>query len=63
MKIETRNQLVGVLIGTVIGVGINQLPGISEVAKLWVIVGTVLVVSSILRFLRKKYKGSVPGLI
>lgn len=45
MKIETRNQLLGVIIGTAIALGINLLPGLSSQVKLWAVFGVVLILA------------------
>jgi len=45
MKIETRNQLLGVIIGTAIALGINLLPGLSDQVKMWAIFGIVLILA------------------
>ena len=45
MKIETRNQLLGVIIGTGIALGINLLPGFSGQAKLWAVFGVILILA------------------
>lgn len=63
MKIEIRNQLVGVIIGAVIGIGINHLPGLSGREKMWVLVAAVIALSGAIKFLRAKYKGRFPGII
>jgi len=63
MKIETRNQLIGVLIGAAVGAGIAALPGIAGISKTWVLIGTAIAAAGVLKYLRRKYKGSVPGLI
>jgi hypothetical protein len=63
MKIETRNQLIGVLIGAAGGAGIVALPGVQGIGKAWVVIAAAASAAGLLRHLRRKYKGRIPGLI
>ena len=61
MKIETRNQLIGVIIGTAIAIGISLVPGLDGGRRMWAI-GTVAVAASwAVKYLGKKVKGGIPG--
>lgn len=44
MKIETRNQLLGIIAGTAIALGVNLLPGLSDQVKTWVILVAILAI-------------------
>lgn len=66
MKNETRNQLLGFIVGTAIALGISLLPGLSGQAKMWVILVAVLVIlrifrlPSVIKLFTKKVAGNSP---
>lgn len=49
MKKELRSQLLGIIAGTAIALGVSLLPGVSGQAKMWVILVCVLVILKIFR--------------
>lgn len=66
MKVETRNQLLGVIVGTAIALGITLLSGLSGQAIMWVMLVCVLLIPrifrlpSVIRLFTKKSKGDHP---
>ena len=54
MKIETRNQLIGVIVGAAIGFGVNLLPGLSNGAKMWILVACILPILYAVKLFEKK---------
>lgn len=54
MKIETRNQLLGIIVGTAIALAIAQLPGLPDKARMWVMLVCIIV---ILRDVNSFYQG------
>lgn len=44
MKIETRNQLLGIIVGTAIALAIAQLPGLPDKARMWVMLVCIIVI-------------------
>ncbi|MCG2725816.1 MAG: hypothetical protein L6420_06100 [Elusimicrobia bacterium] len=56
MKIETHRQLVGIIIGTTIGVSASMIPGLTSGQKMFVVVGCVLVIPYVYNFLMKTKK-------
>ncbi|MEA3307088.1 MAG: hypothetical protein U9Q34_04830 [Elusimicrobiota bacterium] len=54
MKTKTKNQLVGVIIGTAIGLSVNMIPGLEGGQKMFVLAGCILVVPPIYNFLKRK---------
>ena len=67
MKIETRNQLIGVIVGTAVALGIPLLPGLSGQARMLVVLVCILVIfrifksPSVIKLFTKKIKGDNPG--
>ena len=63
MKIQTRNQLLAFIVGTAIALGIGLLPGLSGPARMWVMLGCVLLIlrifrmPSVIKLFTKKPKG------
>lgn len=50
MKIETRNQLLGIIVGTAIALGIPLLPGIPDKARMWVMLACIIVIFRVFKF-------------
>ena len=61
MKIETRNQLLGVIAGTVIALGVSQIPGLDGGRRIWVIGACAAISSYAVKAIGKKVKGGIPG--
>jgi phosphotransferase system glucose/maltose/N-acetylglucosamine-specific IIC component len=49
MKIETRNQLLGIIVGTAMALGIPLLPGIPDKARMWVMLVCIIVIFRVFR--------------
>ena len=67
MKIETRNQLLGFIVGTAIALGVSLMPGLSGQSKMWVILVCILVIlrvfklPGVIKLFTKKLKDGDPG--
>ena len=53
MKTKTRNQLIGVIIGTAIGLGVNMIPGLRNGQEMFVLAGCILIIPHVHSFLMK----------
>ncbi len=67
MKIETRNQLLGFIVGAAIALGVSLMPGLSGQTKMWVILVCILVIlrvfklPGVIKLFAKKIKEGAPG--
>lgn len=61
MEIETRNQLLGVIAGTVIALGVSQIPGLEGGKRFWVIGACAVISSYVVKAISKRVKGGIPG--
>ncbi len=66
MKTETRNQLLGVIVGTAIALLITRLSGLSGQAQMWVMLACVILIPRIfkmpgvIKLFTKKVKDNSP---
>jgi len=61
MKIETRNQLLGVIVGTVIALGVSHIPGLEGGRGIWAIGVCAVISFCAVKAISKKVKGGIPG--
>lgn len=54
MKINTRNQLIGFIIGTAIGLGVSRIPGLTGSQEMFALAGCILILPPVYNFVMKR---------